>query len=184
MTGGVMDGIRAHHARPQRVTLIKNAVDLDDFSPRSSRLARRSAGALRAGGSLCRRPHRQHEPDLRLRHHARCGGSTAGDRPFCSSAADRRQSASRRTSASEARQRAALPGCCRTSICRRSGRRRDVCLIALGDHSVAGGTLPAKLYEALATGTPVVAAIRGEGAALLEADGCGHSRPDWRPRQP
>ncbi len=44
----------------------------------------------------------------------------------------------------------------------------DVALIALGDHSVAGGTRPAKLYEALATGTPVVAAIRGEGAALIE----------------
>ncbi len=49
----------------------------------------------------------------------------------------------------------------------------DVCLIALGDHSVAGGTRPAKLYEALATGTPVVAAIRGEGAALVEESGAG-----------
>ncbi len=49
----------------------------------------------------------------------------------------------------------------------------DACLIALGDHSVAGGTLPAKLYEALATGTPTVAAIRGEGAALLESADAG-----------
>jgi glycosyltransferase involved in cell wall biosynthesis len=49
----------------------------------------------------------------------------------------------------------------------------DACLIALRDHSVAGGTLPAKLYEAIATGTPVIAAIRGEGAALVEKSGVG-----------
>lgn len=49
----------------------------------------------------------------------------------------------------------------------------DACVIALGDHSVAGGTLPAKMYEAFATGTPVVAAIRGEGAEMLEQANAG-----------
>jgi glycosyltransferase involved in cell wall biosynthesis len=49
----------------------------------------------------------------------------------------------------------------------------DACIIALGDHSVAGGTLPAKMYEALATGTPIVAAIRGEGAAMIKQAGAG-----------
>jgi glycosyltransferase involved in cell wall biosynthesis len=43
----------------------------------------------------------------------------------------------------------------------------DVCLVALRDHAVAGGTLPAKMYEAIATGTPIIAAIRGEGADML-----------------
>jgi glycosyltransferase involved in cell wall biosynthesis len=53
----------------------------------------------------------------------------------------------------------------------------DICLIALRDHGVAGGTLPAKMYEALATGTPVVAAIRGEGATMLTAAGAGIAVP-------
>lgn len=51
----------------------------------------------------------------------------------------------------------------------------DVCLIALRDHAVAGGTLPAKMYEAFATGTPVIAAIRGEGAVMLTAAGAGEA---------
>ena len=49
----------------------------------------------------------------------------------------------------------------------------DVCLISMGDHSLADSTLPAKLYEAFATGTPVVAGIRGEGAALIEEASAG-----------
>jgi colanic acid biosynthesis glycosyl transferase WcaI len=53
----------------------------------------------------------------------------------------------------------------------------DATLIALRDHSVAGGTLPAKLYEGMATGTPVVAAIRGEGEALIGEAGAGIVTP-------
>jgi glycosyltransferase involved in cell wall biosynthesis len=49
--------------------------------------------------------------------------------------------------------------------------------VALADHSVAGGTLPAKLVESMACGVPVVAAIRGEGAALIEASGAGVTTP-------
>jgi glycosyltransferase involved in cell wall biosynthesis len=49
----------------------------------------------------------------------------------------------------------------------------DACVIALGNHSVADGTRPAKMYEAFATGTPVVAACRGESAVLLETSGGG-----------
>jgi Glycosyltransferase len=44
----------------------------------------------------------------------------------------------------------------------------DICLIALADHALAAGTRPAKLYEAFATGTPIIAAIRGEGATMIE----------------
>jgi glycosyltransferase involved in cell wall biosynthesis len=49
----------------------------------------------------------------------------------------------------------------------------DVCLISMGDHSLADTTLPAKLYEAFATGTPIVAGIRGEGAALIKEANAG-----------
>lgn len=53
----------------------------------------------------------------------------------------------------------------------------DLCLIALRDHSVAGGTLPAKMYEAIATGVPIVAAIRGEGEEMLLSAGAGYPVP-------
>jgi glycosyltransferase involved in cell wall biosynthesis len=53
----------------------------------------------------------------------------------------------------------------------------DVSLIALGDHSVAGGTMPAKLFEAMATGTPIVAAIRGEAEQVLRETGAGIPTP-------
>ena len=53
----------------------------------------------------------------------------------------------------------------------------DLCLIALRDHSVAGGTLPAKMYEAMASGVPVVAAIRGEGAEMLTSARAGTAVP-------
>jgi glycosyltransferase involved in cell wall biosynthesis len=42
---------------------------------------------------------------------------------------------------------------------------------------VAGGTLPAKMLEAFAAGVPVVAAIRGEGAAMLEGAHAGIAVP-------
>jgi len=49
----------------------------------------------------------------------------------------------------------------------------DISLISLSDHSLAGGTLPAKMYEAMASGTPVIAAIRGEGEAVIREAGTG-----------
>lgn len=41
------------------------------------------------------------------------------------------------------------------------------------ENALFQGTIPAKLYEALACGVPVVAAIAGEGAAMIEASGGG-----------
>jgi glycosyltransferase involved in cell wall biosynthesis len=53
----------------------------------------------------------------------------------------------------------------------------DVALIAMRDTSLADGTRPAKLYEALAAGVPVVAAIRGEGAQLIHEACAGEVIP-------
>lgn len=44
---------------------------------------------------------------------------------------------------------------------------------AMRDQPLYAGTIPAKLYEALASGVPVVAAMRGEGARMLDASGGG-----------
>ncbi len=49
----------------------------------------------------------------------------------------------------------------------------DVCVFALKDHPLFEGTLPAKMFEAMAAGIPVVGAIRGEAAELLIRTGAG-----------
>lgn len=45
--------------------------------------------------------------------------------------------------------------------------------LALRDHPLYRGTIPAKLYEALAVGVPVLAALEGSGARLIEDSGGG-----------
>ena len=44
---------------------------------------------------------------------------------------------------------------------------------AMGGHELYTGTIPAKIFEALACGTPVAAANGGEAAAIIEASQCG-----------
>jgi glycosyltransferase involved in cell wall biosynthesis len=44
---------------------------------------------------------------------------------------------------------------------------------AMRDHPLYRGTIPAKLYETLASGIPVAAAHEGEGAAMVERSGAG-----------
>lgn len=48
---------------------------------------------------------------------------------------------------------------------------------ALHDQPLYRGTIPAKLYEALASGTPVAAAMEGRGAEMLAAAGGGFCVP-------
>lgn len=45
--------------------------------------------------------------------------------------------------------------------------------LAMRDHPLYRGTIPAKLYEALAVGVPVLAALEGSGARLIEDSGGG-----------
>jgi glycosyltransferase involved in cell wall biosynthesis len=44
---------------------------------------------------------------------------------------------------------------------------------AMRDEALYHGTIPAKLYEALASGTPIVAAHTGEGAKMITESGAG-----------
>lgn len=48
---------------------------------------------------------------------------------------------------------------------------------AMRDHELYRGTIPAKLYEAMACGVPVVAAIEGVAAEMMTASGCGIAVP-------
>jgi colanic acid biosynthesis glycosyl transferase WcaI len=44
---------------------------------------------------------------------------------------------------------------------------------AMRDHPLYAGTIPAKLYESLACGVPIVAAMAGEGARMIQESGGG-----------
>ena len=44
---------------------------------------------------------------------------------------------------------------------------------AMRDHPLYQGTIPAKVYEALASGVPVVAAMAGEGAKMIQISDAG-----------
>lgn len=53
----------------------------------------------------------------------------------------------------------------------------SVTFFALRDHPLYRGTIPAKLYEALACGVPIVAACDGIGGQMIEASGGGTIAP-------
>jgi lipopolysaccharide/colanic/teichoic acid biosynthesis glycosyltransferase/glycosyltransferase involved in cell wall biosynthesis len=52
-------------------------------------------------------------------------------------------------------------------------RAADVCVATTRDHPFCGETIPVKLFDYLACGRPVVAAVRGDAAAVLAASGAG-----------
>ena len=52
-------------------------------------------------------------------------------------------------------------------------RDADVCVATTRDHVFCGETIPVKLFDYLACGRPVVAAVRGDAARVVEASGAG-----------
>jgi lipopolysaccharide/colanic/teichoic acid biosynthesis glycosyltransferase len=52
-------------------------------------------------------------------------------------------------------------------------RTADVCVATTRDHPLCGETIPVKLFDYLACGRPVVAAVRGDAARFLEESGAG-----------
>lgn len=177
MTSGVVDGIIAVDGRPERVTRIQNAVDLVKFHPTSA--DERQAARAKFGfapdqfvivhvGNMSL----TYDFDLMLDAAARLpevqfhfvGGGSQFDH------VQGQVTARRLTNVT-------LTGVLPHDEMPGAWANADAALIALRDHSVAGGTLPAKLYEGMATGTPVVAAIRGEGAALIDEAGAGIVTP-------
>jgi colanic acid biosynthesis glycosyl transferase WcaI len=58
----------------------------------------------------------------------------------------------------------------------------DVLLISLGDDSVLARTVPSKLSSYLAAGRPVLGAVAGEPARVIQASGAGMAVPPEDPR--
>ena len=167
MTEGVLEGILRILPDKERVTLIKNAVDLAIFRPGQAELR----AAVRERYELGDRFTAVHIGNMSLTYDFDILLDAAAALPEViflfaggGSQAAHVEQQIRERGLSNVQLVGVLPHEQMPGI----WAAGDVALIALGDHSVAGGTRPAKLYEALATGTPVVAAIRGEGAALVE----------------
>lgn len=176
MTQGVVDGILKQHPQPERVTLVPNAIDLTAFHPAS--IDERRTARARLG--LDDRFVVAHVGNMSLTYDFDTIVDTAARLPeivflFVGDGSQAgkvsEQIAARKLT--NAQMLGVLPHDQMPTI----WQAADASVIALGDHSLAEGTRPAKMYEALATGTPIVAAIRGEGAALLEASGGGIVTP-------
>ncbi|MDZ4770948.1 MAG: glycosyltransferase family 4 protein [Chloroflexota bacterium] len=171
MTDGVIAGIRRHGADPAKVSLIANGVDLDFFQPRTR------SGMLRARfGIEADRVVALHIGNLSTTYDFETlldAAALCPDVSFVyvgtgSKADDVQADAARR-----GLRNVYFTGVLAYNLMPDVWADGDLCLIAMGDHALAAGTRPAKLYEALATGTPIIAAIRGEGARLIEESGAG-----------
>lgn len=161
MTRGVVEGITRH---TNNVTLIRNAVDLTRFAPASKDRRREAKQTFGFGDQLVA----VHIGNMSLTYDFDSLLETAKAMPdlllvFAGNGSQGEQIRAKAESIANVRFLGTLPHQQMPDL----WAAADLCLIALRDHAVAGGTLPAKMYEALATGTPVVAAIRGEGADML-----------------
>lgn len=172
MTEGVLEGIRAVLPNPERSILIKNAVDLEAFYPADAALRSQA----RARFNLAERFAVVHIGNMSLTYDFKTLIETAAALPeilFLFVGGGSQEQTIRSWVAEKGLENVRFAGVLPHTEMPLVWAAADACVIALGDHSVAGGTRPAKLYEALASGTPVVAAIRGEGAALVEEAGAG-----------
>ena len=172
MTRGVVEGIEAVYSPPHPVTLVQNAVDLDAFRPATA-LERQAARAH--FGIADDRFVIVHVGNMSLTYDMELILKAAERLPeiaFLFAGGGSQFEFVRAQVEARKLTNVILLGILPHDQMPRVWAVADATVIALRAHSVAGGTLPAKMYEGLATGTPVIAAIRGEGETLLrEADG-------------
>lgn len=172
MTEGVVSGILAVHPDRARVSLIQNAVDLATFRPATpdERRAARQQLGLADGFVITHVGNMSLTYDFDIMLDA---AQALPDATFVFVGGGSRAVYLETQTQARGLTNVVFKGVLPHNQMPGVWAASDVCLVALGDHSVAGGTRPAKLLEALASGTPVVAAIRGEGAALLEQHEAG-----------
>jgi glycosyltransferase involved in cell wall biosynthesis len=173
MSQGIVDGINQVLSKPNCVTLIRNGVDLQQFRPASNeeRLAARDKLGIQPQRFVAVHIGNQsltYDFDLILGAAARLpevlflfagGGSQA--------------EYIRNKVQNSALHNVWLLGVLPHMAIPTVWAVADISLLAMRNHSVAGTTIPAKVYESLATGTPLVAAIRGEAATLINNASAG-----------
>lgn len=176
MTEGVTAGILAAGADPDKVTLIPNGVDLERFRPGGG-----DGAAFRARlGIAPDRAVALHIGNMSITYDFDLILTAAAAQPdiaFVFVGGGSQEPDIRQKVAERGLTNVTLAGVLPHDAMPDAWASGDLCLVAMGDHALASGTRPAKLYEALATGTPVVAAIRGEGAAVIDESGGGVATP-------
>lgn len=176
MTEGVVEGINKVHQRPERVSYIPNAVDLECFRP--GLIAERAS--MRKQMGVGERFAIVHIGNMSLTYDFDLILDAAACLPnlaFVFVGAGSQLEYIRQRVSNENLANVILMGTLPHMAMPAVWAAADVCIIAMRDSSLAGGTRPAKMYEAMATGTPIVAAIRGEGEELLRLSGAGIPTP-------
>lgn len=181
MTEGVIAGVNKVLGQPQKVTMIQNAVDLTKFRPGLT--TERSAMRERLGlnGKLVA----VHVGNMSLTYDFDMLLDAAAQLPhilflFVGDGSQRKHI--EELISTHGLTNMKLIGTLPHQDMPAIWASADLCLIALRDHSVAGGTRPAKMFEAMASGVPIVAAIRGEGETLLRESGAGIPTAIGEPR--
>lgn len=172
MTEGVHAGILKSGADPAKITLIANGVDLERFRPHGG-----DRNELRERVGIA--PERivaLYVGNMSLTYDFApilAAAEALPDAAFLFVGGGSQEDSVRATAAARGLNNIIFAGVLPHNAMPDVWAAGDLCLIAMGDHALAAGTRPAKLYEALATGTPAVAAIRGEGAAVVNESGGG-----------
>ncbi|MBE2185003.1 MAG: glycosyltransferase family 4 protein [Anaerolineae bacterium] len=172
MTEGVKEGILCHLERPERVTKIQNAVDLERFQPGLAEQGRAMRQRLGIGDEIVvghiGNMSLAHDFDLLVDAAAALPRMTfvfAGSGSLLEHVQARIQD--------EQIGNILLPGVLPHGDMPALWAAVDICAIAFRSHALFEGALPSKMFEAMATGTPVVAAAQGETQRLLENTGAG-----------
>ncbi len=176
ITPGLADTIAGHVDRPDKVRLIRNGVDLTVFRP-----CRRSADTFRQKHGLDGRRivsfigtfSTAYDFDLMMQVASRLGSDERVQIVFIGQGSQ--EEAFRRHLDTVANVRW-IPWISPHEV-PAAWNASDVTYFALRRHPLYEGTIPAKLYEAMACGVPVVAALEGSGAELITSSGAGIAVP-------
>jgi glycosyltransferase involved in cell wall biosynthesis len=172
MTQGVRDGVLRHLDRPDRVTQIQNAVDLDRFHPEMAEQGRTMRRRLGIGDEIVV----GHIGNMSLAHDFDLLVDAAAALPQMTFIFAGTGSLAEHVEARIRNERIGnilLPGVFPHEEMPALWAATDICAIAFRSHALFDGALPSKMFEAMATGTPVVAAAQGETQRLLESTGAG-----------
>ncbi|MFO7320942.1 MAG: glycosyltransferase family 4 protein [Chloroflexota bacterium] len=176
MTEGVQSGVLKVLGRRERVSLVQNAVDLERFRPGQQKTGQ----AMRTRLGLSDAITVGHIGNMSLAHDFDLLLDAAKALPeltFVFAGGGSRKAHIEARIADERIGNVLLPGVLPHDDMPALWAATDICVVAFKEHPLFTGALPSKMFEALATGTPIVAAVEGEAARLLEETGAGISVP-------
>lgn len=176
MTEGVQTGVLSVLGDPGRVSLVQNAVDLERFQPQQTMLGAAMRELLGLGNAITA----GHIGNMSLAHDFDLLLDAAEALPeltFVFAGGGSRKAYIEGRIAGEQITNVILPGVLPHDDMPALWAATDICVVAFKEHPLFTGALPSKMFEALATGTPVIAAVEGEAARLLEATGAGIAVP-------